>query len=259
MNNMLFEKKFLSRSIVEKCIQYYENNDIFFKESEKYFYKKQNLLSKNKISYEDMENFIVDTRGSLYTQFYRCRKRKMDLKSCFTDIYFKNFLYIKLNLWSKSLYTDLIKILNDVKKENLILDLRGCGGGYLKQCIDICDLFLPEGEIVTLRYKNKMVTYYSNKKMYNFKHIFILVDENTASSAEILAYSLYANLNNVHLVGRKTYGKEFGQDYIFNNKYKFCLVIPSFKWFINNCLIEKINIIKSDSPLSTIKFILFST
>ena len=36
------------------------------------------------------------------------------------------------------------KILNDVKKENLILDLRGCGGGYLKQCVDICDLFLPE-------------------------------------------------------------------------------------------------------------------
>ena len=79
------------------------NNDIFFKESEKYFYKKQNLLSKNKISYEDMENFIVDTRGSLYTQFYRCRKRKMDLKSCFTDIYlfywliFKNCVNIKLD------------------------------------------------------------------------------------------------------------------------------------------------------------------
>lgn len=257
MNNMFFKRKFLPRGIVEICIEYYEQNDIFLNKSSEYFDAKQNLLNKKNISYEDMEEFIINTRGNKHTKFYRSCKNKVKTESYIMDIYFKNTLYVKPNLWNTGLYTDLIKIFKDVKKENLILDLRGCSGGYLKQCVNICNLFLAKSEIVSLKYIDKIVTYYSKEQMYKFKSIFILVDKNTASSAEILSYSLYANLDNVRLIGEKTYGKTFGQDFIINNKYKFCLSIPSFKWSINNFSIDEAKIVSCDDHFSMVKSLLF--
>ena len=43
-------------------------------------------------------------------------------------------------------------------------------------------------------YKNKRVSYYADKNNFKFEKIFIIVNNNTMSSAEILAYSLKVNL-----------------------------------------------------------------
>jgi len=52
-----------------------------------------------------------------------------------------------------------------------------------------------------------MLPVYSNDDYKEFKQILILVNENTASSAELLALGLKKHLKNTTVIGRTTLGK----------------------------------------------------
>ena len=110
-----------------------------------------------------------------------------------------------------------------------IIDLRHSASGSIKNCAKICSLLLPKGNIFTQEFKNKNVTYVSDENYYKFDEIFILVDNYTASSSEILAYALKTKLNNCKLIGYKTYGKTVGQDIRTNKKQGFILSTVTFK------------------------------
>ena len=75
----------------------------------------------------------------------------------------------------------------------LIIDLRGCHGGALQGAIDVADLFLPNGIITsTQSRKDDSVVFYEAQPdvLFAGKPIVVLVDGETASSAEILAAAL---------------------------------------------------------------------
>jgi len=84
-----------------------------------------------------------------------------------------------------------------------------------------------------LEYKLKTIIYHSDNEFRNFKKIFILVNQNTSSSAEIFALSLKMNLDNVLIVGSKTFGKDVGQTTIVDKQYKFILNFTTFHWNVN--------------------------
>lgn len=243
----LFRRNFLPYDIVLSLLDYYEENDIFLSKSSNYELLKKKLLVNKKVSYNSFQKFIYDSRTNGYTDFfvYSSKLKNVALKAVDKNIYYNDVLYLKPNLWNIDVYKKIGIVLNESKCNYLIIDLMGSTGGYLKNCINICNLLLPKSEIVSLIYKNKKVVYYSDSNYKNFKKLFILIDSVTASSSEILAYSLYANLNNVVLLGEKTFGKVFGQDKIVNKKYKFCFVVPSFFWNIKNFCYSDVNI----SPL----------
>ena len=122
----------------------------------------------------------------------------------------------------------------------LIIDLRDSNGGYIKHCIDICNIFLHNCEIVKLVYKNKTISYYADENELKFKKIFIIVNRNTMSSAEILAYSLKANLEEAVILGEDTFNKNFGQIQFVNEKYKYIFSIPTFFWLVSGNYDKKI-------------------
>lgn len=240
----LFKRSWLPRDVVEECLDYYEKNDIFLNKSKEYNLLKGVLLSNKKIKFNDMKQFVAQTRNNMYTEFsfYKKKNYKNHSFDIITDIYFKKVLYVKFSLWDKLSPIKFMKILDSINKDFLIIDLRSCTGGYLKSCLEICNMLLPECEIVSLNYKRKIVTHYSDEYYYKFKKIFIMLDKSTASSCEILAYSLYTNLNNVILLGEPTFKKTFGQDYIINKKYNFYFLVPTFKWFIKDFSFDSVYI-----------------
>ncbi|MCD4825572.1 MAG: PDZ domain-containing protein [Phycisphaerae bacterium] len=90
----------------------------------------------------------------------------------------------------------------------LVLDLRGNPGGLLVDGVAVTDLFLSKGHIVTIadRSENRRGHNAHNDTPYAKVPLVVLVDEATASAAEIVAGALAANARAV-LVGQRTRGK----------------------------------------------------
>ncbi|OJI07911.1 MAG: peptidase S41 [Candidatus Vogelbacteria bacterium CG22_combo_CG10-13_8_21_14_all_37_9] len=105
--------------------------------------------------------------------------------------------------------------------DKLILDLRGNPGGYLEAAVDIASWFLPAGKIIVRedRGNGKIENTYISKGYDIFARLnrpvkmIILVDQGSASAAEIVAGALSENGVAI-LVGQKTFGKGSVQELI---------------------------------------------
>ena len=74
-----------------------------------------------------------------------------------------------------------------------VLDLRNNPGGLLAESVSVSDLFLEQGEIVSIRGREKKdVQVYSAKKgdLINQKPLVVLINEGSASASEIVAGAL---------------------------------------------------------------------
>ena len=92
--------------------------------------------------------------------------------------------------------------------QGLVIDLRGNPGGYLNQAVDIANLFLFSGEILQVleagREPERIVAYMGETE--SELPLVILVDEESASAAEIVAGSLQQR-GRAWVVGQPTFGK----------------------------------------------------
>lgn len=89
---------------------------------------------------------------------------------------------------------------------SIVLDLRGNPGGVIPETIEVAQHFVPKGPIVKIQYKNSPPdTYYSNLERPEFD-LAVLIDENTASAAEILAGALQDTGAGI-IIGSQSYGK----------------------------------------------------
>jgi carboxyl-terminal processing protease len=120
--------------------------------------------------------------------------------------------YIKLNKFSATTtdeFTEAMNQLNQQNIENLILDLRGNGGGYLKTAIEISDQFLED---------NKLIVYTEGtnepKREYNATtsgifengNLVVLVNESSASASEIVSGAVQ-DWDRGLIIGRRSFGK----------------------------------------------------
>lgn len=110
------------------------------------------------------------------------------------------------------------KLSDDLQKprelNGIVLDLRGNKGGYLAQALQIADNFLSSGKIIYTIGKDagKRKNYRAHDgEFYKNVPMVVLVDGNTASSAEVLALSLKEH-GRAKLVGAQTYGKNSVQN-----------------------------------------------
>ena len=90
-----------------------------------------------------------------------------------------------------------------------VLDLRNNPGGLLAESVSVSDLFLEQGEIVSIRGREKKdVQVYSAKKGYliNQKPLVVLINEGSASASEIVAGALQDH-NRAVIMGMKSFGK----------------------------------------------------
>ncbi len=93
--------------------------------------------------------------------------------------------------------------------EAIVLDLRASPGGQLGAAVEIADLFLNEGIILSTSGKDKNnLTYYNaaDGDISDGRPIVALVDGQTASAAEVLAAALQEQ-SRAKVVGTQTFGK----------------------------------------------------
>lgn len=125
--------------------------------------------------------------------------------------------YIKLSQFSANSHTEVSSALISLKNSGmtqLIFDLRGNGGGYLDQAINIADEFLSDGELIVFtkgRAKGRNDYFASSKGNFESGKIVVLIDEVSASASEIVAGALQDN-DRGYIVGRRTFGKGLVQE-----------------------------------------------
>jgi carboxyl-terminal processing protease len=121
--------------------------------------------------------------------------------------------YVRVsNFQSKTtadLSAEMEKLEGGRKLEGLILDLRNNPGGLLSQAIDVSDLFLEAGVIVSTKGRESsqdMKATAHKKKTDRSYPIVVLVNGGSASAAEIVAGALQDNKRAL-ILGTKTFGK----------------------------------------------------
>jgi carboxyl-terminal processing protease len=90
-----------------------------------------------------------------------------------------------------------------------VIDLRNNPGGLLTESVSVSDVFLEEGEIVSIRGREKKdVQVFSAKKgdLINQKPLVVLINEGSASASEIVAGALQDHDRAV-IMGMKSFGK----------------------------------------------------
>lgn len=98
----------------------------------------------------------------------------------------------------------------DPRVRNIVIDLRGNGGGLVESAVDILSYFVPKGtEVVTMRGRDSYADrVYKTTRTPIFPDIplAVLIDGATASASEILAGAVQ-DLDRGVLVGSRSFGK----------------------------------------------------
>ena len=132
-----------------------------------------------------------------------------------------------------------MNILEKLKIDYLIIDVRDNPGGYLSTVTDVLDYFLNSNQpfmyqeakdgTLEARYLNKI----DHEIDYN---IVVLINENSASAAEVFA-SAMNEIGNYDLIGVKTFGKGTVQQFYCAESSLNCMKLttkiwltPSKKW-----------------------------
>lgn len=118
--------------------------------------------------------------------------------------------YIQISKFSRPLTSQMENALKELEAngmEKLIIDLRNNTGGYLDSAETTASLFLKKGKLIySLEDKNSKEDYYDQTETSRDYPIVVLINNNSASSAEILAAALKDSYGAV-LVGQTSYGK----------------------------------------------------
>lgn len=125
--------------------------------------------------------------------------------------------YIKLNRFSENSYEEFMQALEDLLQKGmlqLVLDLRGNGGGFMNEAIEMADEFLDADKLIVYTEG----AHYPKKEyrcrrpgLFEKGKLIVLVDENSASASEVLAGALQ-DWCRATLIGAPTFGKGLVQE-----------------------------------------------
>ncbi len=123
-----------------------------------------------------------------------------------------NIGYIRVSSFNQKVDRQIIDSINKFNKKNLIgyvLDLRNNPGGLLDQAVNVTDIFLDRGEIVSTRGRNgKQGSRYNavKKDFTNGLPLVVLINQGSASASEIVAGALQDHKRAI-IMGTKSFGK----------------------------------------------------
>ncbi len=140
--------------------------------------------------------------------------------------------YIALNSFTQTASEEVKKGIIAMQKEGmeqLILDLRGNGGGLLIEAVKIVNFFVPKDKVVVFtkgRVKEENHVYKTmDEPIALGLPLIVLIDEGSASASEIVAGSLQ-DLDRAVIIGEQSYGKGLVQrtyDLKYGSKVKITI------------------------------------
>ncbi|MBK8623559.1 MAG: hypothetical protein IPN79_17845 [Saprospiraceae bacterium] len=136
----------------------------------------------------------------------------------FSGIVGDDIAYINLTTFTANASANIKNAYKELKNKNpnlkgVILDLRQNGGGLLHEAVNICNLFIPQGEVVVTtkgKVKENDQTFKTMAPPVDLEiPLAILIDKRSASASEIVSES-FRILTGYVLIGQHSFGKRFG-------------------------------------------------
>jgi carboxyl-terminal processing protease len=131
--------------------------------------------------------------------------------------------YVRLTTFSKNAPAELRAVVEELQRDGvqgLVLDLRNNPGGLLRSAVQVADLFLDDGVIVSTKGRNHKDEIYRAKpgdtllsEPGRVVPIAVLVNKYSASASEIVAAALQDHKRAV-IIGERSYGKGSVQNII---------------------------------------------
>jgi carboxyl-terminal processing protease len=144
--------------------------------------------------------------------------------------------YVSLSSFTQTAGEEVKKNIQELQSKgmtNMILDLRGNGGGLLMEAVKIVGFFVPKGQVVVTtkgRSKQENMVYKTLEAPIAEKlPLVILIDEGSASASEIVAGALQ-DLDRAVVVGNTSYGKGLVQR-TFDLKYGSKMKLTIAKYY----------------------------
>ena len=149
--------------------------------------------------------------------------------------------YILLNNFMGSAGNEVASALKQLKESHpnlagVVLDLRGNPGGRLDEAVNVCNVFVPQGTLIS---EMKGRTPASQQRFSTLRPaldtdipLVVLIDENSASASEIVSGAIQ-DLDRGVILGRRSYGKGLVQNVrplVYNTQMKITIAryyIPS--------------------------------
>lgn len=142
--------------------------------------------------------------------------------------------YIRLNKFTENSYEEFMAALEPMIKQGLkqlVFDLRGNGGGFMNEAVDIADEFLDSDKLIvyTEGVNSKRQEYRCKRPgLFEKGKVVLLVDELSASASEVLAGALQ-DWCRATIIGRRTFGKGLvQQQYDLNDGSAIRLTIARY-------------------------------
>ena len=173
--------------------------------------------------------------------------------------------YLKLSSFSRSAASEVLDALRELKAKkeikSIVLDLRGNPGGLLDVAADICDKFLPKGDLIVTtkgRDDTNINHYYADQEpLVGNARLVVLINQGSASASEIVAGAMQDHDRGV-LIGTKSYGKGLVQT-ITPLNYNASLKITTAKYYTpSGRCIQKINYSENNKVITDADSILSS-
>ena len=168
-------------------------------------------------------------------KIFKITREIIEIKSVISKLIDNKVGYLRLRAFNQNSSDQLKKEISKIEKNKklvgYILDLRNNPGGLLTQAIEISDLFLNDGEIVSTKGRKNR----ENRKFFarkgdriKGKPLIVLINNGSASAAEIVAGALQDQKRAV-LLGESTFGKGSVQSIIpLKNKGALRLTISKY-------------------------------
>ena len=158
-------------------------------------------------------DLTVRRRGEKKALSFKIVREIIQIRSVKTDLLEKNIGYIRLTSFNenseKQIKKEIKKFEKNTKVKSYILDLRNNPGGLLSQAINITDIFLENGEIVSTKSRKSS----ENRKWFakkgdliNGKTLIVLINYGSASASEIVAGALKDHKRAI-ILGENSFGK----------------------------------------------------
>lgn len=247
----LLERLIYDRSTTssQKLVDFIRRNYLYYKDNEEANKAINTITAKlNGYTIEDVKNLLESIQSPedkstflLSGEAYNTYMSRQD-QSLVETRQEGNTVYFGMKTFSQEVGFQFIEFIQSIDKPHekiLILDLRDNSGGLSTEANIMLDALLPECTPSYIIERNGYITTFRSGKSHTaFKKIGVLVNENTASSSELLALGLKTYAENVTIIGKQTMGRGVGQVVYMDRMKQYAIFLVNHYW---NVLQENIH------------------